>query len=200
MLEPRMHRGRPRLSVQQKVNNALSKCVHDKPTNGLQHLGPCLCHKRWQVQVSVPGHGQVRLGRLLLFLAGRITEWQLWHSQKHVLHLCRNEFCLNVDHLYLGDEDENSGDAIRDKSHPMVLTRGQLYFLWKEWFKKKNHNEYALLHNPRLFYSPRGPHHPLAKKRVHISTLQEYVRGEQQQIQDIRIAWFKKNGLVDPYV
>jgi hypothetical protein len=35
---------------------------------------------------------------------------------------------------------------------------------------------------------------------VHISTLQEYVRGEQQQIQDIRIAWFKKNGLVDPYL
>ena len=161
MYEPRMRRGRPAKSVRQKIDYFKEQCFPGKPTNGKEDIGPCLCHRDWNKQINVPGHGRVRLGRLLLFLAGRITEWQLWHSPKNVLHDCRNEFCFNVDHLRLGTTAENSKDSVRDLSQPMVLDRTQIYLLLTEWFIKGNHDFYKLLTDRRFYYRPRGANHPL---------------------------------------
>jgi hypothetical protein len=52
--------------------------------------------------------------------------WILHHDdpgKQYVLHTCDNEMCVNVQHLYLGDQRRNNLDAIergrRPKTHPV---------------------------------------------------------------------------------
>ena len=54
------------------------------------------------------------------------VSWELYHGDignAHVLHKCDNSFCVNPDHLYLGDQAQNNKD--RDRRGRFVVLRGQ---------------------------------------------------------------------------
>jgi hypothetical protein len=199
MFEPRTRRGAPALSLQQKIQRFLERCISMKPLNGKSDIGMCKCHPKMTNQIYFPGRGMIRVTRALLFLAGRITEWQMWNSPKYVLHACGNPFCFNVTHLRMGTHGENVIDMVRDKSQPMVLDRKQIRLLWTEYFILGNHDFYKLWADPRFRSTPKGANHPRRKKRLHPMTLYSYIRGNQQQLVQMRATWFRQQGLTDPY-
>ena len=74
----------------------------------------------WTASLTPMGYGQMRF-RGTRELAHRVS-WMLFrgaipkddnvYRTKYVLHTCDNPRCVNPDHLYLGDQQNNASDAV----------------------------------------------------------------------------------------
>lgn len=73
----------------------------------------------WTGAVQRAGYGIIAVrigGRWKTQLAHRVA-WLVLrgenHAERHVLHRCDNPPCVNPDHLYLGNDSDNSADRVR---------------------------------------------------------------------------------------
>lgn len=68
-------------------------------------------------------------------------------TSKHLLHTCDNAFCVNPDHLYLGDQRQNNID--RDKRGRQKTKRGSSHKLAK--LNEEASVKIREIHNPKTF-------------------------------------------------
>ena len=82
----------------------------------------------WTKSVNVGGYGQIRVNKNTI-LANRFSYSLFKGNPKDqcVLHTCDVRSCVNPDHLFLGDRDDNA----KDRNRKGRVQRGQKHFLAK---------------------------------------------------------------------
>lgn len=79
---------------------------------------------RWIGPIMTTGYGVVRCGQINM-LAHRVSflvHNPEWGGELSVLHICDNRWCVNPDHLFLGDHQDNALDMVaKGRNHKVNL-------------------------------------------------------------------------------
>jgi hypothetical protein len=197
-MEPRVKRGREKLTVTQKLELFKGRSVRKDPPNGRTGIGQCMHYTRQYPMIEDPEVGMVTVGRMLLLRAGRIRRSQLKGDARNVLHHCGDPNCINVDHLYLGTDQENANDRIRDKRQHTWWTRTQ-YGVFLEYVFLLGYTLQEIQKDHFFYYLIYGDNDPRKKVPLTIQSLYNYKRGTQKTFKKFRAEWFRKHNLVDDW-
>lgn len=87
-------------------------------------------HWLWQGYVSKRGYGQIKVHEIdamvfahkLAFMVFKPTEFK-WYL--NVNHICHFKHCINPDHLYIGNQEDNMQDAIKAGTATQCMPKDQ---------------------------------------------------------------------------
>jgi hypothetical protein len=105
-------------------------------------LNGCL---EWRKAKNKHGYGVMRCADGISRLAHRVA-WQIYFGaphNKHVLHSCDNPSCVNVGHLFLGDQSDNMADKMQKGRHKWGSKKWRSHEL-RPWAKLTKEQVFAI--------------------------------------------------------
>lgn len=84
----------------------------------------------WTKSLGPRGYGQIGVGPRCQPARAHRVSWELHRGEipagAGVLHKCDTPCCVNPDHLFLGDQGDNTADMMRKARAPVRLSRDEV--------------------------------------------------------------------------